>query len=219
MSNTKGIGETDIVVGASPALPPTVRSKQITLTVPKRFERSGSNMTSQYLPAPKFSSPRVLENGKLVAFTLCVNVSGAEAGSYLGQVIVGGPKGVQPATIAITVNAKNQTLFYVGVLFAAGVALLLLFFQAAKKKWDGLLGPEGESPKFGDVMKATLKDVWGFWVPTLIAVVAAVVAVFQVWDGTAAWGADTGASLIALGGTTLSAIGIGGFLTSIRGSS
>lgn len=214
MNDTKGIGETDIVIGASPALPSTVRSKQITLTVPKRFERSGSNMASVYLPVPTFSRPRILENGKLVAFTLCVSVNGAQAGSYVGQVIVGGPKGVQPATIAITVNAKNRTLFRLGLWIAGIVALLLLFVQAAKKRWDAK-----ENPRLKGVALATLGDPWGFWLPTVIAVVAAVVAVYQVWDTTAAWGADTGASLIALGGTTLSATGIGGFLSSVRSSS
>ncbi len=214
MSDTQGIGVTELVVGASPALPSKVKPRQITLTVPKRLERTGSNLSSEYLRPPTFSRPRILENGKLVAFRLCENVTGAQAGSYIGQVIVGGPNGVQPATIAITVNAKNQTFFWIGLCGAILLAFALLLAQAADKRQskDGgrdFLRPCGEA----------LSDAWGFWLPTLVAIGAAVVAVFQVWDSTLAWGADTGASLIALGGTALSAAGIGGFLSSIRGSS
>jgi hypothetical protein len=212
MADTTGIGETDIVVNASPALPPRVTSRQITITVPKRFERSGANLTSEYLPVPTFTRPRILERGKLVAFTLCVDVTNAQAGSYIGQVVVGGPKGVQPATVAITVNAKNGTLFLRGLIAAILLAFLLLLAQASKKRWDAMTTPRSSRKAIG----GAFGDLWGFWFPAVVAIVAAVVAVYQVWDSTAAWGADTGASLIALGGTTLSATGIGGFLSSLR---
>jgi hypothetical protein len=40
----------------------------------------------------------------------------------------------------------------------------------------------------------------------------------QVYDANPSWGADTIASLLALGGTALAAAGVGTFLSSLRGS-
>jgi hypothetical protein len=219
MGDTKGWGQSDIVVGASPALRPRVRPSQITIHVPKRFERSGDNLTSEYLRRPIFTRRRILERGKLVAFTLCINMDGAQAGTYVGQLIVGGPGKIQPATIAVTINVKNRTLFLQGLAVAILLAFALLLALATKKRWDVIDSKKTPKcpPCLATAMGQALTDAWGFWLPTAIAIVAAGVAMYQVWDNTVAWGADTGASLIALGGTTLSAAGIGSFLTSIRG--
>jgi hypothetical protein len=215
MGSLRGIGTTDITVSAAPALPKTVTPQDITLDVPKRFGRNGTGLSTAYLPEPTFSTPRILEQGKLVAFTLCEDVSNVSAGSYVGQIIVGGPPGVEPATVAVTLNAKDAWLFDVGLGLAIILAFALLFLRGVKVNVDK--PAVGATPP-GRAAVATLKDPLGFWAPTAIAIGAAVAAMLQVYDANASWGADTVASLLALGGTAIAAAGLGTFLSSLRGS-
>jgi len=272
IGGARGIGTTDITVTASPALPSSVTPEQITLDIPKRFVRTGQGLPPVYLPNPTFSMPRILEHGTLVAFTLCVDASKISAGSYIGQVIVGGHPGIQPATVAITLNAKDEVEFIVGLVLAAIAAFLLLVLRGMKVNLDKLKATEaaaeatikearakeklalvkgaraqerGENDvvaaekmveeeekgraeaasmcvnqrkPVGKAIADTAKDPLGFWAPTLVAVGAAVVAMLQVYDANASWGADTIASLLALGGTAITAAGVGTFLSSLRGS-
>lgn len=217
MGGLRGTGTTDIAIAASPALPADVTSEDITVDIPKRFARNGPGLTTQYLPEPEFSKPRILQHGTLIAFTLCVDASHAAAGSYVGQVIVGGPKGVQPATIAVTLNAKDESEFILGSIIAGVIAVLLLLFRGAKVRTEQSVPAGGTAPTLTNAMGKTLTDVLGFWMPTIFAVAAALVAMFQVYDANVSWGADGTSSLIALGGTAISAAGLGTFLSSLKG--
>src|SRR6202035_4045763 len=164
-------------------------------------------------PEPEFSKPRILQHGTLIAFTLCVDASHTDAGSYVGQVIVGGPKGVQPATVAVTLNAKDESKFIVGIVLAGLLALLLLFIRGVKVRMEKPGTPEQPAVDsqpaipaqpaltLSQAALATGLDIIGFWVPTPFAVAAALVAIFQVYDANPSWGADATSSLIALGGT------------------
>jgi hypothetical protein len=216
MGALHGTAITDITVTASPALPKDVTPGQITLDVPKRFTRNGANLNTAYLPSPTFSTPRILEHGKLIAFSLCLNADNIDPGSYIGQVIVGGPEGVQPATVTITLNAKDQELFRVGIGLAILLAFVLLLMRGIKVNYDKTTGDTASN--FINSLKATLKDVIGFWLPTVVAIGAAVVAMLTVYDGAPSWGADQTASLIALGGTAITAAGAGTFLSSLSKS-
>jgi hypothetical protein len=217
MGGLRGTGTTDIAIAASPALPTSVTSEEITVDIPKRFARNGPGLTTQYLPEPEFSKPRILQHGTLIAFTLCVNASHTPAGSYVGQVIVGGPKGVQPATIAVTLNAKDEIEFIVGSIVAGVIAVLLLLLRGIKVRMEKPVATNETAPTAGKALGITLKDLLGFWVPTIVAVAAALVAMLQVYDANSSWGADATSSLIALGGTALSAAGLGTFLSSLKG--
>jgi hypothetical protein len=217
MGGLRGVGTTDIAVTATPALPPSVTPDQITLEIPKRPERSGATLNTAYLPSPTFSRPRILEEGKIIAFTMCLDASHTGAGSYVGQVIIGGPEGVQPTTVAVTLNAKNHTAYLIGLILAAVAALVLLFLRGVKLGYDTLT--EGSNAqRVRTAAGNTLKDPFGFWVPTVIGIGAAVFAMAQVYDSNVSWGADTVSSLIALGGTAISAAGLGTFLSSLKGS-
>jgi ABC-type multidrug transport system fused ATPase/permease subunit len=272
MGGLRGIGTTDIVVAASPALPASVTPEQITLEIPKRFARTEKGLAPAYLPNPTFSAPQILAHGTLVTFTLCIDASKINPGSYVGQVIVGGPAGIQPATVAVTLNAKNESDFLLGVVLAGIVAFLLLVLRGIKINREKLTTEEteakaslnearakeelartdaakatehgeaaiearenavadkeqkraedaekriGQSNPAAKALLATAADPLGFWAPTIVAVGAAIVAMFQVYDANASWGADATAALIALGGTAIAAAGLGTFLSSLRGS-
>jgi hypothetical protein len=146
----------------------------------------------------------------VVAFTLCENASHISAGSYVGQVLVEGPDGVQSATVAITLNAKNSVWFN----RALGAALLLAFLILSLRGAQALYKPKKVG--FFRALWRTWKDPFGFWIPTIVALGAAGVAAYQVYDGNPSWGADTGASVIALISTSFAAAGVGTFLSSIK---
>ncbi len=216
MGGLRGTGTTDIAIAASPALPASVSSEEITVDIPKRFARTGPGLTTQYLPEPEFSKPRILQHGTLIAFTLCVDARHIDAGSYVGQVIVGGPVGVQPATVAVTLNAKDEGKFILGMVLAGIVAVLLLLFRGIKIHMEKL--PEGTTKNLRNALLPTVTDFVGFVAPTVVAVAAALVALLQVYDSNVSWGADSISSLIALGGTAISAAGLGTFLSSLKGA-
>jgi hypothetical protein len=213
MAGLRGNGMSDVTVNASPPLPASVTPEEITIEAPKRIARNETGLSTAYLPDPTFSTPRILEHGKVIAFTTCVDASKASAGSYVGQIIVGGPEGVKPATVTVTLKAKDSELFTVGIILAGILALLLLGIRSIKVHSEKLPEPK----TFPAAITATGKDILGFWMPTAFAIGAAVVAMIQVYDANVAWGADTGASLIALGGTAISAAGVGTFLSSLTG--
>jgi hypothetical protein len=215
MGGLRGTGMTDITVTASPALPETVKPEDITIDVPQRFARTGSGLSTSYLPEPTFSLPRILEHGKLVAFTLCVDANQIGAGTYVGQVIVGGPLGVQPATVAITLNAKDETEFIIGLIGAILVAFALMLLRGMKLNHVQV---GGNQRTFPEALQVTLKEYMGFWGATIIGIGAAVAAMLQVYDSNVSWGADSISSLLALGGTAISAAGLGTFISSLRGS-
>lgn len=213
MGGLRGTGMTDITVNASPPLPQSVSPEEITIEAPKRIARNESGLSTAYLPDPTFSKPRIIEHGKVIAFTMCVDASEASAGSYVGQIIVGGPEGIKPATVAVTLKAKDSELFTFGIVLAGILALALLAIRSIKMDYEKL----GEPKTLWPAVVATAKDILRFWVPTVFAIGAAVVAMIQVYDSNVAWGADTTASLIALGGTAVSAAGVGSFLSSLTG--
>jgi hypothetical protein len=212
MGGLRGTATADIAVTASPPLPAAVAADEITLSIPARFARTGAGLGTDYLPRPTFTTPEILEHGALVTFTLCVDASHIAAGSYVGQVIVGGPVGVQPASVAISLNAKDNTLFIVGIVLASLAAFALLVFRGIKVKHAV------DSQTLGNAFRAMLKDYLGFWAPTVIAIAGAVVAMLQVYDGNPAWGADKVSSFIALATTAITAAGVGTFLSSLSKS-
>jgi len=218
MGGLRGTGMTDIAVTATPPLPESITSQDITVAVPQRFARSGTGLSSSYLPDPTFTPPQILEHGKLVAFTLCVDASRVEAGSYVGQVIVGGPRGVQPTTIAITLNAKNEGAFIIGLVIALVIAALLMLARGMSSNY---VKPTSRGFKLAfasalNALEETATEWFGFWTSAVIGIVAAGVAMLQVYDSNPSWGADTISSLIALGGTAISAAGVGTFVSSMR---
>jgi hypothetical protein len=215
MGGLKGTATTDITVAASPALPDSVTPQDITLDVPKRFVRNSTGAGTSYLPAPTFSTPRILEHGALIAFTLCVDASHIAAGSYVGQVIVGGPPGVQSATVAVSLNAKNATLFIVGLILASLISLAALVYAAVKAAYGA---QPDDQRSWTQAWRSTVKNGFGFWIPTVVAIGAAIGAMLQIYDGNVAWGADEISSVVGLLGSAIAATGVGVFLSSLKGS-
>ncbi len=215
---TRGTKSIDIVLLASHPLPKTFSVKQLELDSPKQFSRSSQTLDSAGLPLPRFSNPQLIEHRKKIRLRLCIDTTGAQAGTYTGTVFISGPPGITSTSITVTANIKTrECLFLLFLIFALLGAFLLLLFKAAKEVREG-----DEAAKKADSTKAvttwraallsSLTDPT-FVVSTVIALGAALVAMRAIYDSTPAWGADTWTNAFALCGTAFGAAGVGSLIT------
>jgi hypothetical protein len=111
----------------------------------------------------------------------------------------------------VTANLKSLCRFIlVGVLSLIAAFLLLLAKDANDNKGTGSW--LGAIP--GRLGKGS------FWGPTIVGLVAAVLAMLPLYAKNPAWGADLWESLATLGGAAFGATGVGSLVSSlVRGSS
>jgi hypothetical protein len=119
------------VLNATPALPKSLHSSQIRVDVLRRFTRSSQTLRTEAAPTPTFTEPTISPNRDRVTFTVCLNGSGLEAGSYAGSVYIEGPPGLSPASVSITENATDSSLAFYGAIAALVAALLFLWLRGA----------------------------------------------------------------------------------------
>jgi hypothetical protein len=184
----RGTKERDIVVTADKPLPKSVTPSQIGLDVPRRFERVGDTLESVSLPPPEFTKPQISPDRREIRTTVCVNGGGVQAGSYVGTMRVSGPRGVERAVVAVTINAKARLwVFILALVGALLVAALLLLYRRyyADEEIDRRFGLESAIP---------LGAAFG--------------AMYATYAQDPAWGADAVTSGFALIGTALAAAGL-----------
>jgi hypothetical protein len=216
VTGTDGIARTDVLLAASPALPRGLKRTTITVDVPEDFRRVDEKSSTQYLPGPFTSEPRIIEGRKVVSFDLCIPLSAdsVAAGTYAGQIITTAP-GYQPGTVAIPVNVKDSDWFVKVFIGAIIIAFLLLLFQAALAEWNAQ-GEGGKRQEVGKAFKKPIKDVFGFWAATAIAIAAVFGATWGVYAANPGWGADHFASGVGLVGTAIAAAGLGNLVGGIK---
>jgi hypothetical protein len=211
--NLGGDDSLDIVVNAEPPLPASVTPDQISLNSPTRPRRTNDNLATVYLDRPTFTEPQISNHGGAITFTACIADTSVDAGTYTGQVIVGGPEGVQASGVTITVNDKNATMFWVGFALALLIGALLSCLRAAKAEKDKQRG-EVRGP-WKAAFKAALRDRW-LIVSTVFALAAAAAGMLKIYLDDPAWGADWIGGVIALFGTMLSVTGLSTFASSFK---
>ena len=227
----------DVVLNATPALPPTLKGDQIRIFVLRRFTRSGQNLPTETAPIPTFTPPVISPNRDRVTFTVCLDGAGLKAGSYAGSVYVEGPRGLSPASISITENATNSRLALwggIGVLFAAFFFLWLRGAAArqaaaeqvhaeqlakagaAKDKAEiDRLSTEEEKPKpVTGYLLEVFKDL-NWLITTIVALGAAAGTIIGIYGANPAWGADTLGSLVSLVGPAFTAVGVQSVVASL----
>jgi hypothetical protein len=189
--------EVDVVANMKPALPQSITPEQIDIDVPRRLRRVGDALTTVSARRPTFSLPRLNPARTRMAFVACVPGEGLEAGSYVGLVTIEGPEGVGPASLALTANAKDGGLFWLGSLVALVVAAILLVYK--------------------ETQKTTTKWTPGFWLLEFaIPLAVAFGAMYTAYSQTAAWGSDGIASVITLVGTAFAAAGLRSLIVAAR---
>jgi hypothetical protein len=173
------------------------------------LSRTGGTLETNEFPDLTFSRPYISNDGRTIAFAACLNPAGVSAGKYVGFITVGGPEGLSNASISLTVNTKNGTLFWIGVICALGVTVLLLFLkEAAANKQSG--GAAVEWSNIGKPLKSPL------WVgATVITLGGTFGALFAIYTNDPAWGASGFASVVSLVGTSAAAVGAHTIVTSL----
>lgn len=189
----------NIRLSAEPPLPKRITPEQIGFEA--LISRTGDTLESTDFSEPTFTSPRILEEGKAVVFTICLDPDdGIEAGKYVGTINVGGPPGLGPAAVNLTVTAKNGCLFWVGGIAALLLCLVLLLFKDAishfKKPGDNWL----------EALKQPVTDM-RWWPATLIALGAAFGTLYAAYANDPSWGANGFGAIVTLIGTAIAAIG------------
>jgi hypothetical protein len=198
--------EIDIVIAASRRLPKGLEPSHIELNAPRRLTRADTGLETVVLEESTFSTPQFIENRHRITFTLCLNPADIEAGSYTGEVSVGGPTRLGGATVAITANAKDGKLFHFGLLVALAAVTALVIYRAHEAKADK------------NLREVTIKS-FSWWATLVVALVAAYIAAISIYTQDPAWGDDQAPSIIALAGAALAGAGVHSVIATLRPAS
>jgi hypothetical protein len=196
--------EIDVVLTASRRLPKSVKPSQIEINAPRRLARADPTLETVLLRRPTFTQPQFIDNRQRVAFTVCLDPADIHAGSYTGEISVGGPTRLGRAVVAVTANAKDGWLFQFGLLAALAAVLLLLIYRAYTEMED--------NQRLRDV---TVKR-FSWWAGLAVSLVAAYIAAIAVYTQDPAWGDDQAPSIIALAGAALAGAGVNSVITTLR---
>ena len=169
------------------ALPDSLTAQQIEVRTVRSFSRVGDKIETTTINQPvMFTEPEVDHTANEIRFAVCVDLKDAKAGSYIGQVRVAGPRGLSRASAAVTVNAQNSTLFLYGLVLTLLIALVVMVIRGVTTKQEALK------------LVGT----------AIVSLAAAGYAMYRIYSGDPAWGADTTESVLTLAGAGLSAAGL-----------
>lgn len=188
--DARGIQLLDLVILSNRRIPHSIRPKDITVGAPRRFARVSGTLESTHLPRPKAYRTRISPNRREITTSVCFRGHGVSAGTYTGQLRVGGPRGIVPASIATTVNFKaRMAVFAAALLVALAVAALLLWFREYTSNSRG-------------------KPGWTYALSILVPLATAATAMIAIYAQDPAWGADVLTAGLSLIGTGLAAAGV-----------
>jgi hypothetical protein len=211
VTGTQGIAKAEITLAASPALPRRITPEMIRVQIPQDPRRVDEKSSTQYLPTPKHSLPKIIERRHVIRFDVCSNLrkESVPGGAYAGQVVATAP-GYDSGVVTLTVNVKDSDWFVKVFYGAIVLAFALLLIQAAQTGWNA----ETDSTRrtYRKAFLTTIKDVFGFWLTTFVAIGAVFAATWGVYAADPSWGADHIGSLIGLVGTAVAAAGLGNLL-------
>jgi hypothetical protein len=226
----------DVVVNATPALPPSVNPTDIRIQVLRRFSRESQTLPSTSAARPTFTNPVISPGRDRVTFTVCLDGSELAPGSYAGNLYVEGPKGLAPTSISITENAKNARLasWLAGVALVAAFAFLLLRGMAArqanheqehaKAMAEAVMASDDEKRQYLDqrpphrhltsYFVEVVSDL-NWWLTSIVALGVAAGGIMATYSANPSWGADTWVSVATVVGATFTAVGVQSVVTSL----
>jgi hypothetical protein len=172
-----------------------------------------------------------------ITFTVCVNGTGLEPGSYAGNVLVEGPTGLAPASVSLTENFKDSSLalgLAIASLVAAFAFLLLRGAasrqaKAAEKHGQALAATAEADQNVKDAamqrapaakehihsyFTEVLRDL-NWWLTALVSLGVAVGSIIALYSANPSWGADFWASVAAIVSPTFAAVGVQSVITSL----
>jgi hypothetical protein len=200
---------THLTVSADKALPGDIRPSQIDYDAV--ISRTGDTLESTDFPTPTFTQPTFSPDRKTITFAACLDAHGVSAGKYVGSITVSGPAGVEPASINVTINAKDGSLWLAGLIVSLLVAFALLLLKDAASAFDKDKG-------WGAAVRVPLGDL-RWWAATLVALATAFGVLYAAYSNDPAWGATGLSAIASLVASTFAAVGGHSILTSFGGSS
>lgn len=233
---SRGVQYVDVVLNATPALPQSLQADEVRLEVLHRFSRTSDKLRTTSAPPPTFTEPRISAARNRITFTMCLDGSGLDAGSYAGSILVEGPKGLAPTSISVTENAKNLYLAGGGAVAVLALAFVFLVIRGAAarqlKTEERLVGDVANTETESGLGEALNKqrqhqpepvrsyvlDVFkdlNWWVTSIVALALAAGSIYGLYSADPSWGADTVGSVIALVGPAFTAVGVQSVVTSL----
>jgi hypothetical protein len=190
-----------LVFTADKPLPDSLNPQQLNFDA--LISQAGDTLESTDFPDPTFSEPRISQDRQSITFDICMNPGSIPPGKYVGTVTLSGPPGLGAASVSLTVNAKVDTPFYVGIALSLFAAFLLLVVKDAA----AFKGRKQENPeKWGKSFLHPLTDpVW--WTITIGALGAAFGTLYAAYANNPAWGSGGFSDIAALIGTAFAAVG------------
>ncbi|HEY5053950.1 MAG TPA: hypothetical protein VII45_11135 [Solirubrobacterales bacterium] len=195
----------DLTVSTNKPLPPSLTADQLNFEA--LLSRSGESLESTDFPDPGFTEPKISPDRKSIEFSVCLDPDGISPGKYVGAITVAGPAGLSATSINVTVTAKEEGLFWVGLSVSLAVAFCLLVLKDAATAFDA------QGKKWGKALLVPLKDL-RWWGATFVTLGAAFGALYAIYNNDPTWGATGFASISALVGSAFAAIGGHSIVTS-----
>jgi hypothetical protein len=203
----------DVVLTATPALP-TADPGQIDIT-PSRVVRTDNH--EAFKKGLTFSRPTIKAGGKKILFRVCADPEGIQAGTYNGVIDVDAAGDVTGTSLLVSVTARSQFWFGVGLWVVFGVILAGLTLKSIADYQRALRGTDDK--KF--VWWRAVTYVWRGEdlriLSTLIGIVTALISYSILYNGDHTWGTDAWKSLLAAAQGAFAAIGAQGVLDGFRG--
>jgi hypothetical protein len=189
-----------LLFNADKPLPMTLTREQMNFDA--LISRAGDSLESTDFPDPTFSEPRISPDRQSIAFDACLSPSSVLPGKYVGGVTLSGPTGLGAGSVSLTVNAKVDTLFYLGSALSLVAAFLLLVLKdAAAFRAKGTA-----TPRWWKAFLHPVADpVW--WATTFVALAAAFGTLYAVYAADPAWGSGGFSDIAALVGAAFAAVG------------
>jgi hypothetical protein len=178
-------------------LPASLKPEQINYEAV--LSRTGNTLETAEFPEPTFGGAYISHDRRSISFSACLNPAGISPGKYVGFITVSGPEGLGSASINLTVNAKDGTLFIVsGIVALLGAFVLLVLKDAATAKT--------ESSQWSAAFLVPISSpMW--WGATVLTLAAAFGTLYNIYANDPAWGASGFAGLISLVGAATAAVG------------
>jgi hypothetical protein len=118
-----------VVIRTTRPIPAGITSSDLRLEALRDLHRIGDNLISVGRVVPLTSRLRITHARDRVYFSVCVDGTGLQAGSYSGSITVSGPTRLARVDVPVMVTVKDADFFWQGVVIALLIAGVFLLYK------------------------------------------------------------------------------------------
>jgi len=118
-----------VVIRTTRPIPAGIKASELRLEALRDLHRIGDNLISVGRVVPLTSRLRITHARDRVYFSVCVDGTGLQAGSYSGSITVSGPTRLARVDVPVTVTVKDADFFWQGVVIALLIAGVFLLYK------------------------------------------------------------------------------------------